>query len=149
MMLDPVSERAPEGVRVHIGAANVQDQTVRGETTAERTDQLKYIFEKAGQFTIPDLEFVWWDPHPEELRTETIPGGTVRVVPPPVAEQPSADAAKPAFLAPRYLILGLLALAFCGWSLRKLTHHMVAAWQTKRDQPESRAARQLRRLCGE
>ncbi len=147
MMLDPVTDLAPEGVRVHVGPESVQDNTARGESSAERTDQLKYIFEKAGEFTIPDLDFAWWDPDQEELRTETVAGWTVRVAPPTVAEQPPADVSPATPFAARHVIGGLLAVTFLAWLLWKPTYRIIAAWQAKRDQPESRAARQLHAAC--
>jgi hypothetical protein len=74
MMMSPIPATAPDGVRIYVADPTVQDRSERGTTTAERRDTIKYQFERAGTFTIPEATVVWWDPSSSKLRQKTLAG---------------------------------------------------------------------------
>lgn len=39
----------------------MQDRSERGDSSAERSDTVKYQFERPGTFTLADTTIVWWD----------------------------------------------------------------------------------------
>lgn len=79
MMFPPASTAAPDGVRVYQTNPVVQDTTTRGVTTARRVETIKYQFETAGTFELPELEFVWWDVDDSELKKAVLQGRTIVV----------------------------------------------------------------------
>ncbi len=79
MMLPQVIAPPQDGIRVYANNPEILDRTQRGETSAQRIDTLKYQFERAGTFNLPELEFIWWDVNGKTLRKETVPGRTINV----------------------------------------------------------------------
>jgi len=147
MMLPPVSATAPEGIRLHTSAPDVQDNYERGQSSAMRTETLKYQFERAGQYSLPQIEFQWWDPKQESLQQETLPGLTVQVIESENSNQQSVES-QTASSQDRFttvtrligggLLAGLALLAF--WSMKQY-------WHAYQHQPEVHAANELRKAC--
>lgn len=79
MMLPALRTNEMEGVRIYPGKPSIQDNSERGETTAVRTDTVKYQFEVAGQFEIPSIEFNWWNPEQEREERKVLKGQTVLI----------------------------------------------------------------------
>jgi hypothetical protein len=143
MMLPLVTSDAPESVRVYMADPIVQDQTQRGESTAERSDTFKYQFERAGTFQLPDVSLSWWDVQASELKQQTLPGETVEV-----EGTVSTSEAKPKEPEPQWpptawlLTIGLAVLLVMMPASR-----CVAAWRARRSNPEAVAARRLLAAC--
>ncbi len=70
---------APDGIQVYAARPEIRDKSYRGETTAERVDEIKYQFSRGGTFALPDLIFSWWDPLEEKLMTATMKGSAFEV----------------------------------------------------------------------
>ncbi len=146
MMLPPVLLDAPSGVRIYDTNPIVEDKTERGEARAIRADTIKYQFEQAGTFELPDIEFVHWNPNAEELKRDMLPGITVSV------EAVAGDAetgASPAANNKSYwpLIASLLALAIVSWLFREPVTRAFANWRAQRNGVENLAARRVERAC--
>jgi hypothetical protein len=147
MMLPPVRAEAPSGVRVYLGQPEVQDKTERGAATAYRKVTIKYQFERAGTYTLPELTFAWWDPNGNELRQQTLPEMTLEVTgPSPTAEgspeEPSDNQIPWGKLAVVLVVAGGL-----GWLLRAPFHRLWANWVEHHNRPEAVAVRQMKKAC--
>lgn len=80
---------APEGVRVYVDPPVIDDRSNRGTVDGQRTDKVTYVFEKPGNYALPELSQPWWDMASKQARTEALPGLTVTVA------AGDADAAAP------------------------------------------------------
>jgi len=138
MMMAPVTTAAPPDVRVYLADPIVKDQIQRGEATAERIDTIKYQFEQAGTYQVPELSFDWWDVEASELKRIVLPGNTLTVKGSKVAAESTSGL--PDFrwrLA--ILLVGLLVI----WTATKLW----LAWRFRHNHPEQIAARRLLAAC--
>jgi hypothetical protein len=142
-MFPPLTSDAPESVRVYMADPIVQDRTERGQSTAERSDTIKYQFERAGTFPLPDVSLTWWDVQASELKQEILPGETVEVEGTVPAFEAAPKEPKPQRpLAAWFLAIGLALLV-----AMKPTSRLLAAWRALRRNPEAVAARRLLAAC--
>lgn len=143
MMLPPLKIATPEGIRYYAKDPAVQDFTERGAFLALRSETIKYQFERAGTFQLPDLPVVWWDPGSAELKRVTLPGKVVEVRLAEVVLEPLAPAPKS-----RWPLAGLLLLiCIAAWLLRKTAARLLAAQQARRNNPANVAAGLLLAAC--
>lgn len=84
MVFTPLPHFNTEGISVYPEAPQVTDRVNRGSLTGSRIDSDIYIFEQAGNYTIPGLSFQWWDPEREVLSERVIPETAVTVSANPV-----------------------------------------------------------------
>ncbi len=143
MMLAPASPEAPQGIRIHLREPALEDAGDRGAARARRTDTIKYQFEKAGTFSIPEQPFVWWNPGEVELKREILPGTTSTV------EGSASTPAAPGARRDRWIAtaLILLVLGLAGWLAHKPVARCFASWRARHRRPENKAARDLLRAC--
>ncbi|WP_218932349.1 BatD family protein [Adhaeretor mobilis] len=147
MMFPAIAPSAPKGVRIYDQQPTVDDKTERGEATAYRSDTIKYQFQQAGTFTLPDMTFVWWDPKQEELKRETLRGSTVNVIAPESAAESTHDMLEDAPTAWGTVLSVVAALGVVGLLLRAPTARLISHWRTVRNRPDSRATRELHAAC--
>jgi hypothetical protein len=147
MMFPAVVASAPDGVRIYDQQPLVEDKTERGAATAYRSDTIKYQFQRAGTFTLPDMQFIWWDPKQEELKRETLRGTTINVT----ASEPTTASTIDTLEntpTPWGKVLGaMVAVGVVVLLIGVPTRKLVAHWRAVRNRPESRAARELRAAC--
>jgi hypothetical protein len=144
MMFPPISIETPAGVRCYATDPIVQDSTERGASRAERRETIKYQFEQAGTFQLPELAVIWWDPDAGELKRELLPGATINVVETVAA---AAGVRPSSRRSPAILLMAFLAIGLVAWLGRKPVLRFMAAWQTRRNSAEALAARRLRAAC--
>ncbi|MEO2017633.1 MAG: hypothetical protein ABGZ53_25035, partial [Fuerstiella sp.] len=142
MMMSPIPRQAPDGVRTYASEPIVQDKTDRGQSNAERSETIRYQFERAGTYELPDIVFVWWDTQSGELKRETATGRTVSVEG-SVVEIVDAEQEQPAW---PYVML-ILPVVVIGWLCRKPVRRFLVESHARRHTPESRAARQVLLAC--
>jgi hypothetical protein len=147
MMLPLVSTDAPEGVQVYLGTLEVQDKVERGDASANRTDTIKYQFQRSGRFTLPELTFVWWDPKQEKLQSESVASLEVNVAEASVAARQKDEAKAEQSRLGLLAFLGVLVFVFAGWLFRKPLGRWIAAWRAHHNRPEAIVARKLRSAC--
>jgi len=73
MMILPLVKTELAGVSIYQKPVNVSDKNVRGTITGIREESTTYIFEKAGEYQLPQQTVYWWNPETEELKTDSIP----------------------------------------------------------------------------
>ena len=147
MMMPPASAMAPDGIRVYASDPTVEDNTSRGAARAVRRDTLKYQFQQAGTYELPDLAFSWWDTQSDELKRETLPGKTInveRVVTESEAVETIAEEAEKSRWPIVAWIAGVVLIAgFCCKPVIKL----VRQWRATRSSPQVVAARRVKAAC--
>lgn len=81
MMIPEPSFEVPAGVRVYRHDPKLEnEQTPRGEFVAgHRTDTVTYVFETAGNYTLPVVEVRWFDPQSGKSEIASAPAITVSV----------------------------------------------------------------------
>jgi len=80
MVFAPLPVYSAPGLGVYPETPRVNDRVDRGSLTGRRTDSITWIFEKEGEYSIPALEFQWWDPGTEQLSNRSVPAVDVSVV---------------------------------------------------------------------
>ncbi|MBM4090798.1 MAG: protein BatD [Planctomycetes bacterium] len=143
MMFPPVPIETPEGVRFYATDPIVRDFTERGASRAERSETIKYQFERPRTFQVPDLSVTWWDPDAGELKRETLSGKVVDV-------RNSAQVAETPAPTPRSrwpLAVLLLTIGLAAWLVRGIVARFLAAQRARRSDPATAAARRLLSAC--
>jgi hypothetical protein len=56
------------------------DQNERGTLVGKRRDEITYVAKRPGQFTIPAVQYTWFDLDTQQLRTEALPARTLNVI---------------------------------------------------------------------
>ena len=164
MMIPPPTFQAPAGVRLYPRDPVLADVTTdRGNFTGgRRVDQVTYVFEEAGTYTLPAIEIGWFNADNGKQQVSTAPAINVSVAPPARSSTdiappgPPSDAAAesaPRTIWPRALLwsLGLVAGALAGlWGLRRFGPR-VRAWRHARRQAwqasEPASFARLKRAC--
>ncbi|GAA0877626.1 hypothetical protein GCM10009119_05940 [Algoriphagus jejuensis] len=62
------------------GVNNNKDKT---SISATRTETMRYLFEKEGEVTIPEMVFTWYNPYHQKLYKRTLKAVTIEVAPNP------------------------------------------------------------------
>jgi hypothetical protein len=146
MMILPPAIEAPAGVRIYRKNPSLDTEVgVHGELNAgRRVDRVTYVFEKPGRYTLPAVEFPWFDAAANTRETARAREIVVDVAPAPSAapaiapEPPPPAPAPPApspWLALERQLPGILGVVALGWLAYRLWR---ALWPGYRDR---RAAR--------
>lgn len=62
MMLAGYDKPKLDGISIYRKPVQLQDKISRGVRTGIRTETITYIFEQAGEYTIPAQSYYWWNP---------------------------------------------------------------------------------------
>jgi hypothetical protein len=161
MMIPPPVFEAPDGVRVYLHDPLLTDVTTdRGDFTGgQRVDQVTYVFEKPGAYTLPAVEVHWFDA--SAGREEVSAAAQINLSVAQVAAT-STDLAPPAppeihddadaiWKLVAVWILGLVALATAtSWAVRQFGQPL-SSWLVMRRQAyevsELSAFARLKRSC--
>ncbi len=147
MMMPPASSNAPDGIRVYTSDPIVEDKTARGASSAVRSEILKYQFQQAGTYELPELSFAWWDAQAEELKRDRMPGKTVNVAGVVTEREVSETVAAKADGSRWPVVAWILGIGLIAWFCHKLFKKLVGEWQTKRNSPQAAAARRVEAGC--
>ena len=133
-----------DDVGIYPGEPTVEDTFNRGELTGTRIETVTYVFERAGQFEIPDIELIWWNIKTEELQRIVLPGlslevtgGVAEGVTALVAEQPQDK---------RLLRISLAAIALVILSWLALGGRIGTGWKAWRKARNEAEAAYFRRI---
>jgi hypothetical protein len=144
MLFPPVSIAAPAGVRCYSTDPVVQDVTERGASRAERSETIKYQFERSGTLQLPGISVMWWDPDAGELKSVTLPGKVVEVRNAAVVQE---SVVSPTRMSRRSLAVLLVATGLVVWLIGGTAMRLVATLQSRRRNPAVLAARQVLAAC--
>jgi len=79
MAFAPISHNRTEDLGIYPGEPEIDDRFARGDLTGTRIETVTYVFERAVEFEIPDLELAWWDVGAGELKQLVLPGLSLQV----------------------------------------------------------------------
>ena len=79
MAFSPVTQTETAGVGIYPSEPVVDDMYSRGTLTGQRIEKVTYVMEQNGRYSVPDLEFTWWNTKAETLETISLPGLTLEV----------------------------------------------------------------------
>ena len=71
MMLPVLRFDSTPGLAIYQDPSKIEDKVNRGSYLASRTEVVTYVVEKAGYYTLPELEVFWWDLTSQSLARET------------------------------------------------------------------------------
>lgn len=80
MGLPPIKFQSPEGLAVYPQTPQVNEQAYRGKVTGERVDEVIYICERAGSFTLPAVRINGFNPETEMLEETVLPEKILQVM---------------------------------------------------------------------
>ena len=146
MMIPPPTWQAPAGVRLYPRDPVLADVTTdRGNFTGgRRVDQVTYVFEEAGTYTLPAIEIGWFNADSGKQQVSTAPAINVSVAPPPRSSADIAPPAPPSDAAAESATRTLWQRALL-WSLGLVAVGLAGLWGLRRFGPRVRAWRQARR----
>ncbi len=79
MVFPPFPAGKIDGLRVY-AKQHIGDTENRGALTGMRRDEITYVFQRPGEYTIPAVKLTWFDLDAKQLRTEELPGQSFAVV---------------------------------------------------------------------
>lgn len=130
MVLRPLGTGDIDGIRVYPKQPQIDDSINRGELIGRRTDSLTYVFERPGEYELPELVFQWWDNDAMQLREEVLSGLTVEVRPSAeitrVVDAPVPTKSETRLAIPLTILLFVFGLSYLCWRNRIL---LSEAWR--------------------
>ena len=152
MVFPPLPDFAIEGLGVYRDAPRINDTVNRGELAGSRTDSITFICEREGDFEIPGMRFVWWEPAREVLNAEVIPALNFEVAANPSFNQPAGTSiATNNFLFSWKFILpaaiALVILILVSWRFAGPVGEWLRQKKAEREASEKWAFRQVLNAC--
>ncbi|WP_394173183.1 hypothetical protein [Thalassotalea litorea] len=87
MMLPELAQMSVEGISVFDEEPILKDNQSRGEFSSSRHQTRTYIFEQAGNYTMAEQTFYYWDPSKNTLKTRKLPGFNIEIASDPNQQQ--------------------------------------------------------------
>lgn len=131
MVFPPFPADPIDGLGVY-AKRQVLDRTDRGSLTGVRRDEITYVAQRPGQYTIPAARFTWYDVASNRLRNEELPAHTLNVVVnPALAVAGPAPATVSSFDARRWgraaIVLALIVMVFVAFRSRRIRRNVAAS----------------------
>ncbi len=82
-LIPPTSWDSISGVSFYPARSEVQNHSSKTAISATRTETMRYLFEKEGEVTLPEMVFTWWNPLRQKIYKRTLPAVTIQVQPNP------------------------------------------------------------------
>lgn len=91
MVFAPLPPFEVDGLGVYSDAPAVEDRVNRGDLTGQRVDRITVVCESPGVYTLPGLQFQWWDPVREQLNKRSLAPVNLEVVRNPAWSTPDVN----------------------------------------------------------
>jgi hypothetical protein len=144
MAFAPMRYNRIENLGVYPGEPTVEDKYARGDLTGTRLETVTYVFERAGNFEIPDVTFSWWDVAAGQLKHVVLPGLSVQVTGKASAESvPSETTARQKYTG--LLWSTLLAVLLAAIVAFRFGGRGASRWKARRRARREAEARYFRR----
>jgi hypothetical protein len=82
-LLPPLLEDSIPGVSQYPDRPQVNTNKSKTSISASRVDAISYLFEEAGEVSLPALEFIWWNPWQKKFLKRTLPEIKIAIAPNP------------------------------------------------------------------
>ncbi|UTW67830.1 BatD family protein [bacterium SCSIO 12643] len=82
-LIPPIVWDSLDGVSLYPDRMSAQNHKSKTAISAERTDRMRYLFEKEGEVVFPEMEVMWWNPRYKKIYKRTLKEVVVYVNPNP------------------------------------------------------------------
>lgn len=82
-LIPPVMWDSVHGVSLYIDRSITRNNKSKTDISADRTDKMRYLFEKEGQVILPEMTFLWWNPVRKKVFKRTLKEVVIEVAPNP------------------------------------------------------------------
>lgn len=82
-LIPPIQWDSIEGVSLYPSRADINSEKSKTSISASRSEGVRYLFEKEGAVTIPEITVTWWNPRQNKLFKRTLKEKTINVLPNP------------------------------------------------------------------
>lgn len=82
-LIPPVSWDSIQGVSMYPTRSSINTEKTKTAISATRTEGVRYLFEKEGTITLPEITITWWNPNQNKLLKRTLKEKTIDVLPNP------------------------------------------------------------------
>jgi hypothetical protein len=147
MAFAPMLHGKIENLGIYPGKPAVEDTFARGDLTGTRVETVTYVFERAGDFEIPDVALPWWDVDANELKHVVLPGLSLQVTGSPFTESEALQQAEHQQNT-RLLWSALLAIVVAAVAVVRFGDRLASrwtAWRQARSEKEAMYFRRVRR----
>ncbi|MGB1003981.1 MAG: BatD family protein [Salibacteraceae bacterium] len=78
-LIPPVVWDSISGVSLYPNRSETNNHKSKTDISADRTDKMRYLFEKEGEIEFPEMTFFWWNPVHKKLYKKTLPKVIIEV----------------------------------------------------------------------
>ncbi len=82
-LIPPVKWDSIEGVSLYPTRADIKSEKSKTSISASRSEGVRYLFEKEGTISLPEITVNYWNPHQNKLYKRTLKSQTIEVLPNP------------------------------------------------------------------
>ena len=82
-LIPPVFWDSVQGVSIYPSRSSINTEKTKTTISATRTEGARYLFEKEGTVTLPEITVTWWNPNQNKLLKRTLKEKTLEVLPNP------------------------------------------------------------------
>ena len=82
-LIPPIKWDSVQGVSMYPTRAEINSEKSKTSISASRSDGVRYLFEKEGTVTLPEITVTWWNSRQNKLFKRTLKEKTLRVLPNP------------------------------------------------------------------
>ncbi|MBT8342675.1 MAG: hypothetical protein HKP58_16750 [Desulfatitalea sp.] len=151
MAFTPLVYPAISGVRIYADEPAVEDQFNRGALIGERTERVTYLFERQGEYKLPEIVITYWDLGAKELKKDVLASLEVKIS----AGSGAGGRTGWAPVVGRKMQMGrllsavvpLALLAAIAWRFRHGLQSCWREWQHARKEREKAYFRRFREAC--
>jgi hypothetical protein len=156
-LIPPVFWDSVQGVSIYPSRSSINTEKTKTTISATRTEGARYLFEKEGTVTLPEITVTWWNPNQNKLLKRTLKEKTLEVLPnpdlgmletvkdslkidnPEISEASSEDEAMKIFgLSLKEFLMDLIAFLICSYFIYKflkwllISKGLLAKWKQQR-----------------
>jgi len=145
MAFTPMSQSAIEHLGIYPGEPTVDDNFARGDLTGTRVEPVTYVFERSGEFELPEIVLHWWDVRNEELKRIELPGLSLQVSGSAIQSVPVGISARQKNMLLCSVLIASLAAVVVVYRFRGRVADRWTTWKKVRSVSEAACFRRVRR----
>ena len=156
-LIPPVFWDSIQGVSIYPTRSSINTEKNKTAISAARTEGVRYLFEKEGTVTLPEITITWWNPNQNKLLKRTLKEKIIEVLPNPdlgiletvkdslkidnqeISEASSDDEAMKIFgLSLKDFLIYLIVILVCTYLIYKflkwilISKGLLAKWKQQR-----------------
>ncbi|MGI9530306.1 BatD family protein [Lutimonas sp.] len=82
-LIPPIHWDSIENISLYPTRAEIKSEKTKTSISASRSEGVRYLFEKEGPVTLPEIAITWWNPRQNKLFKRTLAARTIDVLPNP------------------------------------------------------------------